>query len=488
MIKGLDHLSYKQRLRELGLFSLETRRLQGTLSIGQTLEQVAQSGCGVSIFGDIQNPTGCSPEQAVLTASALTRVQIHLSHFNLSSLIHLLVVLMFFSGPTLGYSMNQLLDGDQGVSVGAILLPVHRCGSNQHLLLFSPQQPHNRRVLRETRQGGQLFNFLRLQGRYTKSPPVPFWVLEIPSPEVACAKDARSLWASHNGVLLPLIPSWAHFSLQYRFSFNRKGREESTLSSACRTYIREDTGGEMAQEFPSLCVLSGRSTKSYLSCTQEEGLPKALIPTTSSRGLQEDIDRSQASSETGKRQARDPLLPAGKGSQGEIHSRCLAAEKMVLRGHTSHSFSGREPTGSPLPQPGNAPPLALTQQDQPRNYHSHSLGKEGKLYSPHESDVEEQRTEPVALLGSEQEGGQGFYSEQSVVHQVQPRGLQVQAAILLELPRKARQRSTTLFTMLQGVVSSQGLTLSHEAKKQDIGQSRDQGNGSLITEPALQQS
>ncbi|KAK4810457.1 hypothetical protein QYF61_004237 [Mycteria americana] len=29
--------------------------------------------------------------------------QIHLSHFNLSSLIHLLVVLMFLSGPTLGY-------------------------------------------------------------------------------------------------------------------------------------------------------------------------------------------------------------------------------------------------------------------------------------------------------------------------------------------------------------------------------------------------
>jgi len=28
-------------------------------------------------------------------------VQIHLSHFNLSSLIHLVVVLMFFSGPTL---------------------------------------------------------------------------------------------------------------------------------------------------------------------------------------------------------------------------------------------------------------------------------------------------------------------------------------------------------------------------------------------------
>ena len=31
----------------------------------------------------------------------LLPVQIHLSHFSLSSLIHLLVVLMFLSGPTL---------------------------------------------------------------------------------------------------------------------------------------------------------------------------------------------------------------------------------------------------------------------------------------------------------------------------------------------------------------------------------------------------
>lgn len=39
--------------------------------------------------------------------------------------------------------MNQLMDGNQGVSVSVILPLVHHHSNNQHLLFFVMQQPYN---------------------------------------------------------------------------------------------------------------------------------------------------------------------------------------------------------------------------------------------------------------------------------------------------------------------------------------------------------
>ena len=44
MIRGMQHLSYEDRLRELGLFSLERRRLWGDLSVPKGGLQESQRG------------------------------------------------------------------------------------------------------------------------------------------------------------------------------------------------------------------------------------------------------------------------------------------------------------------------------------------------------------------------------------------------------------------------------------------------------------
>ncbi|KAK4806954.1 hypothetical protein QYF61_027343, partial [Mycteria americana] len=122
IVKGLKGKAYEERLRSLGLFILEKRRLRGDLIAVYNFLKGGSGGGGADLLSldtwkwnegtSLRVGHWNRLPREVVTAPSLSEFKeclddalshmVHLSHFNSGSLVYLLIVSMFFSDSALG--------------------------------------------------------------------------------------------------------------------------------------------------------------------------------------------------------------------------------------------------------------------------------------------------------------------------------------------------------------------------------------------------